>query len=119
MTRTTRAIGAPLDRFDGSVKVRGVATYAFEQPVDRPAYLYPLQSAIAAGRITDVETAAAIAEPGVLAVLTHLNAPKALTDDAELVVLQSDEVAWRGQFVGAVIADIRSTAIGEGKPWRA
>jgi CO/xanthine dehydrogenase Mo-binding subunit len=27
----TRAIGAPLDRLDGPAKVRGAATYAYEQ----------------------------------------------------------------------------------------
>ena len=101
-----RAVGTPLDRLDGPEKVTGRATYAFEWPVDRPTYLYPLLSEIAAGRITGVDAAAAEAEPGVLAVLTHLNAPKlALPGDPELAVLQSDRVAWRGQFVGAVIAE--------------
>jgi CO/xanthine dehydrogenase Mo-binding subunit len=72
----TRAIGAPRDRVDGPDKVRGTARYAFEQPVDKPAYLYPVQATIAAGRITGIDTSAAEAEPGVLAVLTHENAPK-------------------------------------------
>jgi xanthine dehydrogenase YagR molybdenum-binding subunit len=72
----TRAIGAPLDRLDGPAKVKGAARYAFEQPVDHPAYLYPLQAMIAAGSITGIDTAAAAAEPGVLGVLTHTNAPK-------------------------------------------
>ncbi|MDQ6852557.1 MAG: xanthine dehydrogenase family protein molybdopterin-binding subunit [Actinomycetota bacterium] len=108
---TTRAIGTPLDRVDGPLKVTGNATYAFEQPVGRPAYLYPLQATIAAGRITGVDTSAASAEPGVLAVLTHENAPKlAWPDDPEIAVLRSDEVAFRGQFVGAVIAETSEIA---------
>ena len=37
------AVGAPLDRMDGPLKVRGAATYAYEWPVENPAYLYPLQ----------------------------------------------------------------------------
>jgi xanthine dehydrogenase YagR molybdenum-binding subunit len=102
----TRAIGAPLDRLDGPDKVRGTARYAFEQPVDRPAYLYPLQATIARGRITAVETGAATAVPGVLAVLTHQNAPRlAPTADPELAILQSDEVPFRGRLVGGVIAE--------------
>ncbi len=102
----TRAIGASLNRIDGPEKVKGSARYAFEQPVDLPAYLYPLQATITTGRITAVDTRAATAEPGVLAVLTHENSPKmASTDDAELAILQSDEVAFRGQFVGGVIAE--------------
>ena len=107
----TLAIGAALDRVDGPLKVRGAATYAYEQAVDRPAYLYPLQATIAAGRLTGVDTSAASAEPGVLAVFTHENAPKlASTDDGDLVILQSDEVAYRGQFVGAVIGETPEVA---------
>ena len=111
MSSTFRAIGASLDRMDGPKKVEGIATYAFEQPVDRPAYLYPLQATIATGRITHIDTSAATAQPGVLAVLTHENAPRlASTGDAEVAVLQSDEVAFRGQIVGAVIAETSEIA---------
>ena len=105
------AVGVPLDRIDGPRKVRGAATYAYEWPLRDPAYLYPLQSSVAVGRITGVDATAALAEPGVLAVLTHLNAPRlAWSGDPEVAVLQSDEVAFRGQFVGAVIADTLETA---------
>jgi xanthine dehydrogenase YagR molybdenum-binding subunit len=103
---TTRAIGAPLDRIDGPLKVRGAATYAYEWAVENPAYLYPLQATIAAGRIARVDASAAAAEPRVLAVLTHENAPRlAWAADPEVAVLQSGEVAFRGQFVGAVVAE--------------
>src|SRR5207237_2699796 len=99
-------IGLPLDRVEGPAKVTGTATFAFEQPVDRPAYLYPLQATIAAGRLTGIDTSAASAESGVLAVFTHENAPKlASTDDGELAILQSNEVAYRGQLVGGVVAE--------------
>src|SRR2546421_344483 len=108
---TTRAIGAPLDRIDGPLKVKGGARYAFEQPVDRPAYLYPLQATIVAGRLTGIDTSAASAEPGVLAVFTHENSPKlASTDDGELAILQSNEVAYRGQLVGGVVAETSEIA---------
>jgi len=103
---TIRAIGAPVDRLDGPAKVTGTARYAFEQPADRPVYLYPVQATIATGRITRVDTSAAETEPGVLAVLTHHNAPRlASTEDGELVILQSGQVAYRGQVVGGVVAD--------------
>ncbi|MCW2977469.1 MAG: aldehyde oxidase and xanthine dehydrogenase molybdopterin binding protein [Actinomycetia bacterium] len=93
------------------MKVRGAATYAYEWPVDNPAYLYPLQAEIAAGSITGVATGPATAEPGVLAVLTHENAPKlAEGTDAEVAVLQSEEIAFRGQFVGGVIAETSEIA---------
>jgi xanthine dehydrogenase YagR molybdenum-binding subunit len=105
------AVGRPLDRLDGQDKVRGTATYAFEWAVENPTYVYPLQAAIAAGRIATIDAAAASAEPGVLAVLTHANAPRVASDaDRELAILQSAEVAYRGQIVGAVIAESPETA---------
>lgn len=111
MSVTTHAIGVPLDRLDGPAKVRGVATYAFEWQLENVAYLYPLQATIAAGRIITIDAAAASAEPGVLAVLTHENAPRvASDDDRELAILQSGEVSYRGQIVGGVIAESPETA---------
>src|SRR3954451_20248117 len=105
------AIGQPLVRRDGARKVRGTATYAYETPVERPAYCHPVQATIGRGRVTAIETAAAEALPGVLAVLTRLGAAGlATTEDRELAVLQSDEVAFRGQIVGAVIAETSEVA---------
>src|SRR4029077_688440 len=95
---------AAVDRLDGPLKVRGAATYAFEWPVEHPAYLFPLQATIAAGRITAVDAAAAAAQTGVLAVLTHENAPTlAAAGDADVAVLQSPSVAFRGQLAGHVV----------------
>ncbi len=105
------AMGAALPRIDGRAKVTGTAPYAFEHPATDPAYLHPVQSTIARGRVTRVDTAAAEALDGVLAVLTPDNAPRlASAEDAELAVLQSDEVAFRGQFIGAVVATASETA---------
>jgi xanthine dehydrogenase YagR molybdenum-binding subunit len=106
-----RAIGRDLVRRDGADKVRGLAVYASETPVERPAYCHPVQARIARGRVTAVDTAEAEALEGVLAVLTHLTAERlASTEDAELAVLQSDEVAFRGQFVGVVVAETSEVA---------
>ena len=92
-------------RLDGAAKVTGTALYAYDQPVSEPAYLYPLHATIARGRVTGLDTAAAEATDGVLAVLTHDNAARlADTSDTELAVLQSDQVAFRGQLIGGVIA---------------
>lgn len=111
MTMAVRAIGTPVERLDGPAKVTGTARYAFEHPVDRPAYLYPVQATIAVGRIVGVHTEAALAEPGVLAVLTHQNARRvASSDDREVAILQGTEVAYRGQFVGGVVAETSEVA---------
>ncbi|KAA0975755.1 xanthine dehydrogenase family protein molybdopterin-binding subunit [Paeniglutamicibacter gangotriensis] len=101
----SKAIGTDLRRLDGVDKVRGTAPYAYDQPVDDPVYLYPVQSSIAKGSISRIDTAAAASIDGVIAVLTHENAPRlAVGEDAEYAVLQGPEVGFRGQFVGAVIA---------------
>jgi xanthine dehydrogenase YagR molybdenum-binding subunit len=106
-----RAIGRDLVRRDGPAKVRGRATYAYETPVPQPAFAHPVQATIARGRVTSVDTDSARAVAGVLAVLTVLDAERlASTDDRELAVLQSDEVAFRGQFVGVVVAETSEAA---------
>jgi xanthine dehydrogenase YagR molybdenum-binding subunit len=111
MTVIPSAIGTALDRLDGPDKVRGAATYAYEWLVEHPAYLYPIQSTVAAGRVTGIDATLAAAEPGVVAVLTHDNAPPlAATGDPELAVLHTDEVSFRGQLIGAVVADSPETA---------
>ena len=105
------AIGEALARRDGECKVRGTATYAYETPVDRPAYAFIVQAAVVRGRVTAVDTSGAEAVAGVLAVLTAENAERlASTDDRELAVLQSAEVAFRGQPVGLVVADTSEAA---------
>src|SRR5712671_5974297 len=106
MPSTIRATGAPLNRLDGVQKVTGAAKYAYEYPVEGVTYVFPVQSTIARGRISSIETSAARAMPGVIAVLTHENAPRiAPLDDQDLAVFQSDAVAYRGQFVAAVVAE--------------
>jgi xanthine dehydrogenase YagR molybdenum-binding subunit len=108
----TRATGVPIDRVDGHAKVTGAATYAYEYPIKDIAYVCPVQSTIAAGRITSIDVSSAAALPGVLAVLTHDNAPRLRVIkpapprfiDVEVEALQTDEVTYRGQFVAAVVA---------------
>ncbi|GAB3358023.1 xanthine dehydrogenase family protein molybdopterin-binding subunit [Modestobacter lapidis] len=106
-----RAMGRALVRRDGVQKVRGTATYAVDTPVDLPAYCHPVQATIARGRVTAMDTTDAEAVDGVLAVLTPFDAERlASTEDAEYAVLQSDEVAFRGQLIGVVIAETSEVA---------
>src|SRR5205823_11637817 len=102
----TRAIGAPLNRIDGTQKVTGAAKYAYEYPVEGVTYVFPVQSTIARGRVVSIDARAAQALPGVIAVLSHENAPRlAPLDDAELAVFQSEAITYCGQFVAAVVAE--------------
>jgi xanthine dehydrogenase YagR molybdenum-binding subunit len=110
MSTAQGAIGIPLDRLDGPLKVRGAATYAFEWPCEEPAYFYPLLSEISRGRITAIDASAATAEPGVIDVLTHENAPEPAVPDPEISTLQGPDIAWRGQFVGGILAETSEVA---------
>jgi xanthine dehydrogenase YagR molybdenum-binding subunit len=102
----SKTIGTDLRRLDGVAKLQGSARYAFDQEVDNPSYLYPVQARITRGKISRIDTSQAESLAGVIVVITHLNAPKlAKTDDAEYAVLQGTEIGFRGQFVAAVIAE--------------
>lgn len=101
-----RVVGTPLSRIDGPKKVTGTAPYAFEHSPEDVAYAFPVQSTIAKGQITSIDTSAAQAIAGVITVLTHENAPRLKPQsDAELDVLQSNAVAYRGQFIAFVVAE--------------
>ncbi len=69
-------IGRPTSRVDGPAKVTGGAKYAAEFNVPRLTFGYVVGSAIAAGKILSIDTANALAVPGVLAVFTHEHQPK-------------------------------------------
>jgi xanthine dehydrogenase YagR molybdenum-binding subunit len=108
-------IGQPVSRVDGRRKVTGGATYAAEFDQPGQAYGAIMRSTVASGRIALIDGAAAERAPGVLAVLTHRNAPrlayrphKGFTDPAvgeRLHVLQDDRVNHQGQPVALVIAE--------------
>ena len=106
MTTAVRPLGADIGRIDGPRKVSGTATYAYEHPLTGPAYVVALLSSVARGRVTAIDSSQAEALPGVLAVLAHESAPRlADTEDRELAILQTPEIHFRGQVVGAVVAD--------------
>jgi xanthine dehydrogenase YagR molybdenum-binding subunit len=105
----TRAIGAPVDRIEGAEKVAGEAVYAYEHDVEGAAYAAIVTSTVAKGTIRDIDSTEALAAPGILAVLTHENAGE-VRGDGELAILQSPRVSYRGQIVGAVIAETLEAA---------
>ncbi len=106
-----RAVGRPLDRIDGPLKVTGTARYANEFPAENAGYLHAVQSTIAKGRVVSIDTSRAAALPGVIVVLTHENAIRISSpDDEALRVLQTDAVAYHGQIVAAVVAQTSEVA---------
>ncbi|MGO0577566.1 xanthine dehydrogenase family protein molybdopterin-binding subunit [Ornithinimicrobium panacihumi] len=108
---TARAIGTDPTRVEGPDKVRGRVPYAYEHPVEDPLYLFPVQAEIALGRVVEIDTEAAEKLDEVLMVLTHENAPPlADTEDKELAVLRDGTVGFRGQYLGAVVAQTPEAA---------
>ena len=112
---TTAFIGQPVSRVDGRQKVTGAATYAAEFDQPGQAHGVIVRSTVANGRIAAIDSAAAERVPGVVAVLTHRNAPrlayrphKGAVDPAvgeRLHVLQDDRVSHQGQPIALVIAE--------------
>ncbi|GAB2849295.1 xanthine dehydrogenase family protein molybdopterin-binding subunit [Pseudoduganella ginsengisoli] len=111
----TTIIGQPLHRTDGVAKVTGTARFSAEHPLARMAYAVLVQSTVAKGKITAIDTARAGAMRGVLLVMTHKNAPRLPTPkppgkdeqppNPKLSLLQSDEVLYNGQPIAVVVAD--------------
>lgn len=110
-------IGRPHDRLDGHAKVTGGIRFAAEIALDGLVHAVPVLSTIAKGTIAEIDDAAALASPGVLAVITRASAPKmaappkfdpdGATDDAPGIgpILQTDEIYYDGQPIAVVVAD--------------
>jgi xanthine dehydrogenase YagR molybdenum-binding subunit len=68
---TQGVIGKPLDRPEGALKVSGRATYAAEYDLPGCVEGVLVGATISRGRVRRIDEAAALAMPGVLAVLAH------------------------------------------------
>jgi len=107
--------GAARSRVDGPAKVSGQATYSYEyRTAGEAAYGWIVGATIATGDITDIDTAEAEKAPGVLAVLTHRNAPKQAPPHPRVTpdrygrsepYLFAPSVRWYGEPVALVIAE--------------
>ena len=113
------SIGAPLDRVDGPLKVCGQAHYTGDLSVPRMAHAVLVTSTIASGRIARIDAAAAERAPGVVAVITLVNAMKlpnggklAGPDGRVLSLLQDDQVAYSNQPIALVVAETFEQANG-------
>ena len=114
------AVGTPIDRVDGRLKVTGGAKYAAEFRPENLVHAVAVQSTVARGRIASIDAAAARRMPGVIAVLTHENAPrleKLKVGDPKsghagenLPPLSDDEIHFAGQYVALVVAEKLSQA---------
>ncbi|TMG86019.1 MAG: xanthine dehydrogenase family protein molybdopterin-binding subunit, partial [Betaproteobacteria bacterium] len=114
MSAAGPVIGQPIDRVDGPLKVTGGARFAAEFDQPGLSFAVMVQSTVSRGRIRRIDRARAERTPGVVAVLTHENAPAlpqkgraAINPPAgrALSLLQEDVVHYNGQPIAVVIAD--------------
>ncbi|RPE01289.1 xanthine dehydrogenase family protein molybdopterin-binding subunit [Candidatus Pantoea deserta] len=112
--KSYQALGEKRSRGDGKVKVTGQATYAVEYQPENVVHGVVIQSTVASGRITRIETEKARQAPGVLAVYTHLNSlkinkPTAIADggaaQSTYTPIQDDKIIHNGQNIGLVVAE--------------
>jgi xanthine dehydrogenase YagR molybdenum-binding subunit len=116
--QTGPVVGRPVDRVDGTAKTSGEARYAAEFPYPDLAHAALVHADVARGRITGIDTGEAEAVEGVLAVITHRNAPKmapvpraSMLDMSTMLIgtrvdyLHTDEVHWNGQPIAVVVAE--------------
>ncbi|GGK08183.1 xanthine dehydrogenase [Streptomyces camponoticapitis] len=110
-TSRERALGSDAVRIEGLAKVSGTARYSAEHTPPGCLYAWPVPATVARGRIASFDTAAALAEPGAVAVLTHENAPRISDpEDAILGVLRDDRVPHRGWIVAVAVAETLEAA---------
>ena len=75
LTDQHRYLGKPIDRLDGYAKVTGTATFSAEYRVRGLVHAALVFSTISKGVIKNIDIAAAEQAPGVIKIITHLNAP--------------------------------------------
>jgi xanthine dehydrogenase YagR molybdenum-binding subunit len=116
-------VGKPVSRVDGRLKVCGAAKFSAEFKFENLAYAALHYSTITKGKITAIDTNAAQKADGVIAVITHENAPK-MNDPAvaksdgssggamasNLPILRDEKIYWNGQPVAVVVAETQNQA---------
>ena len=110
-------VGDRMNRVDGRAKVTGAATYSAEYQLPNLVYAFLITSSIAKGHIQSIDAKSAERAPGVLAVISHLNAIKVpgnadnehptepSTAGQPLRVFYDNKVYSNGQPIAMVVAD--------------
>jgi len=110
---TAPAVGSPIARIDGPLKVTGRATYTADHHFPGMLYAFPVSATIAAGTLKTLDVSRAEAMPGVQAVFTRENigplyrASKgsgAMLDERR-PPFEDDEIRYFGQYIALIVAD--------------
>jgi CO/xanthine dehydrogenase Mo-binding subunit len=110
-TTTGGAVGISRRRVDGEPKVRGATRFAADLPVNGLLHARLVLAAEAHGRIASIDRSAALAVPGVVAVLVAADLP--IVDGAGGRAgqpLARSEVIYSGQPVAMVVAETEAAA---------
>ncbi|MEO6550516.1 MAG: xanthine dehydrogenase family protein molybdopterin-binding subunit [Ferruginibacter sp.] len=106
-----------IGRVDGRAKVTGSATYPADNQIQNTVYGFLVGSTVAKGFIKSINTRVAERAPGVISVITHLNAPKIPgyqtgkepakppTAGQPLRIFYNNEIFYYDQPIALVIAD--------------
>lgn len=107
----------PIERVGGKAKVTGSALYTADQKLPNMVFGFLVGSTVGKGKIKSIDTKAAERAPGVLAVITHLNAEKLPgyqkgKDPSKppaagqpLRIFYNEEIFYYDQPIALVIAD--------------
>ncbi|MFD1604430.1 xanthine dehydrogenase family protein molybdopterin-binding subunit [Flavobacterium artemisiae] len=115
MTKTP-AIGKPISRLEGALKVTGQAKYAGEYQAPDLLYGYVVNSTITKGKIAVIDTADAKKMAGVVEIFTHENRPSTAWFDIQYAdmdappgtvfkPLKDNEIKYNGQPIALVVAE--------------
>ncbi|HEX7790547.1 MAG TPA: molybdopterin cofactor-binding domain-containing protein, partial [Afipia sp.] len=121
LLRKHGALGQPVSRIDGPLKVQGAARFAAEFPYDEICYAALAFSTVARARISQLHVGDAEKAPGVILVMTYRNAPRMKAPSlmmssptaagaSDLPVMQTDEIHWNGQPIALVLAETQEAA---------
>jgi xanthine dehydrogenase YagR molybdenum-binding subunit len=108
-------VGQPLPRPDGPVKVTGRARYAADHGAPDLLHALLVTATIPAGRVTAIEAGEALAERGVVRVLTHQDMPEFGAQGGppaaqSFMPMQGDEIRHEGQPVAIVLGETLEAA---------
>jgi xanthine dehydrogenase YagR molybdenum-binding subunit len=108
------AIGQPISRLDGRLKVTGTARYTADVPLAGLTHAAIVYSTIANGRTVSIDTTSAEEASGVLAVFTHRNMPRMNPtpkpwshlhpQGQSYLPLQDEKILYAGQPIALVVA---------------
>jgi xanthine dehydrogenase YagR molybdenum-binding subunit len=113
----TGSVGQSVSRIEGRLKVTGGAHYSADLSLPGLVYAVLVDSTIANGRIRTLDSEAAEHAPGVIAVISHRNAPPLFYPPdaprggasslrpAAVRAIESPAIHFAGQHVAVVVAD--------------